>query len=100
MTAADAEVVATPTKSRARTRVTHLYHRDQSARATLVGLPTPYLCGRVSRKPLRPNNGDPDIELIGDLIVVDEPDYCRPCLRAAQKLAGEHWERLMDEKRA
>lgn len=78
----------TTAKTPRRTKVVHLYRVGQARLAEAVGLPTPYLCGRVAKRPTRAAT-ERRVEVIGGLMSVTKARDCRQCVRAHEAyLAG------------
>ncbi|GAA0978181.1 hypothetical protein ENKNEFLB_02838 [Nocardioides aquaticus] len=66
-----------------RTKVTHYYVAAQARLAESVGLPTPYLCGRYSKRVTSPRT-QRDLPVVGGLMVVSKSRDCKVCLRRAE----------------
>jgi len=77
---ANTDVGVNSTPGPRRTKVIHLYFKSQARLAEAVGLPTPYLCGRVARKATNAAT-ERTVPIVGQLMVVSESRDCRQCVR-------------------
>lgn len=94
MSATDTEVTTKPAKARSRTKTVHYYIVRQARIAEAVGLPTPYLCGRVAKGSTCPAF-ERELQTVGGLMALPEKRDCRQCVRIheahllkAQRLSG------------